>query len=358
MKQNKLLQSGRSMVEMLGTLAIIGVLSISGIASYSYGMDKYRANETVNDIILRAVDLMTQASRGREVLSLDEWTKESSVYDFSNPAYSDDELGLIMFDVGANNKIPQRVCEMIYDGLSNSTIQIDINERVSDSKNDCASDNTMTFYFEGGGSGTTDTGEAGKQCGSTVCGTCQKCDSATETCVTVSDYEQKCTTDDNKTGWCVGETCQAETCNCGEKQYCADTNDSAEWPTPSGLCVNVDFEELTVNGKTYYLSKDKMSWWDAQSACQTLPYNGMISTHDLVIGWDGSTFATDFDINSLTSLGQALHNKWAGRWVWTREISNSMGLNVYLDTVSGIYLDRRNKDHYMASSHLYMVVCK
>ena len=42
-KINLKTQSGRSMVEMLETLAIIGVLSIGGIAGYSYGMDKYRA---------------------------------------------------------------------------------------------------------------------------------------------------------------------------------------------------------------------------------------------------------------------------------------------------------------------------
>ena len=43
-------QSGRSMVEMLGVLAIVGVLSIGGIMGYSYAMDKYRANETINDL--------------------------------------------------------------------------------------------------------------------------------------------------------------------------------------------------------------------------------------------------------------------------------------------------------------------
>lgn len=43
-------QSGRSMVEMIGVLAITGVLSIGGIMGYSYAMDKYRANETINDL--------------------------------------------------------------------------------------------------------------------------------------------------------------------------------------------------------------------------------------------------------------------------------------------------------------------
>ena len=37
-------ESGRSMVEMLGVLAIIGVLSIGGIAGYTLSMNRYRAN--------------------------------------------------------------------------------------------------------------------------------------------------------------------------------------------------------------------------------------------------------------------------------------------------------------------------
>ena len=41
-------QSGRSMVEMLGVLAIIGVLSIGGIAGYTMAMNRSRANEVLN----------------------------------------------------------------------------------------------------------------------------------------------------------------------------------------------------------------------------------------------------------------------------------------------------------------------
>ena len=37
-------QSGRSMVEMLGVLAIIGVLSVGGIWGYSLSMRRHRAN--------------------------------------------------------------------------------------------------------------------------------------------------------------------------------------------------------------------------------------------------------------------------------------------------------------------------
>ena len=41
-------QSGRSMVEMLGVLAIIGVLSVGGIAGYSLSMRRHRANGVVD----------------------------------------------------------------------------------------------------------------------------------------------------------------------------------------------------------------------------------------------------------------------------------------------------------------------
>ena len=45
-------QSGRSMVEMLGVLAIIGVLSIGGVAGYSKAMAKYKINKTMDQVSL------------------------------------------------------------------------------------------------------------------------------------------------------------------------------------------------------------------------------------------------------------------------------------------------------------------
>ena len=44
----KQVEEGRSMVEMLGVLAIIGVLSIGGIAGYTMAMNRYRANEILD----------------------------------------------------------------------------------------------------------------------------------------------------------------------------------------------------------------------------------------------------------------------------------------------------------------------
>ncbi len=53
-------ESGRSMVEMLGVLAIIGVLSIGGIAGYTMAMNRYRANEILNAASMLGVVAMSQ----------------------------------------------------------------------------------------------------------------------------------------------------------------------------------------------------------------------------------------------------------------------------------------------------------
>ena len=40
---------GRSMIEMLGVLAIIGVLSVGGIAGYSKAMEKWKVNKLIGE---------------------------------------------------------------------------------------------------------------------------------------------------------------------------------------------------------------------------------------------------------------------------------------------------------------------
>ena len=64
-KLNKKSESGRSMVEMLGVLAIIGVLSIGGIAGYTIAMNSYRANEAINRVMRLAILVSSQKQLGQ-----------------------------------------------------------------------------------------------------------------------------------------------------------------------------------------------------------------------------------------------------------------------------------------------------
>ncbi len=50
-----MLQVGRSMIEMLGVLAIIGVLSLGGLAGYRIAMNRHQANNILSDTEMRAM---------------------------------------------------------------------------------------------------------------------------------------------------------------------------------------------------------------------------------------------------------------------------------------------------------------
>lgn len=52
-------QSGRSMVEMLGVLAIIGVLSVGGISGYSKAMAKFKTSKALDQVSTTVANVRT-----------------------------------------------------------------------------------------------------------------------------------------------------------------------------------------------------------------------------------------------------------------------------------------------------------
>ncbi len=368
-------QSGRSMVEMLGVLAVIGVLSIGGIAGYSYGMDKYRANETTNQIMLRAIDLMTQAANNNETLSLAGWNNESSQYDFTVPDYTDD--GLIVFDIGTTKSLPKRICEIVYDAMKDTAVQIDINAVRADSNDTCGDDNEMTFYFEGGIGATCDPAcPEGQYCDNGICfkggipemtktynecsygddcGTCRSCSDQNNglgyRCY-AEDYGT-CTID-GKDGLCRMGECYPKGCttndDCTEPgTYCASPNSDYLERFPSGTtgsCAPVNFvRHEGKDGQTYYLSNSTISWWDAEFACDAIDRK-MVSVDDLVTESDGSKWKGDTGTHTKTALAEELYNIWGYNYVWTENLTND---NKYAFTVGlghgYVYNDRRYGDY-------------
>lgn len=55
----KIEQSGRSMVEMLGVLAIIGVLSVGGISGYSKAMAKFKLTKAQDQLSMLLMNIRT-----------------------------------------------------------------------------------------------------------------------------------------------------------------------------------------------------------------------------------------------------------------------------------------------------------
>lgn len=64
-------QSGRSMIEMLGVLAIIGVLSVGGLAGYSKMMMQYKINAAMQQINIIAAKLSAVGSQTSSYSGLD-----------------------------------------------------------------------------------------------------------------------------------------------------------------------------------------------------------------------------------------------------------------------------------------------
>ena len=301
------IESGRSMVEMLGVLAVIGVLSIGGIMGYSYGMDKYRANETTNQIMLRAIGLMTQSGQNRTELSLAEWENEPAQYDFSNPIYTTDDL--IKLDVGtASNPIPKRVCEQIFEGMKSNALYIDINGQEMDVDAECDTNNTMTFYFEGGNSQMDVCNPAcgeNEYCDNGICfkgelpvgtgmildktcssnedcqdahgNSCSYCSNWQGQCV-ASPHRGSCLLATGEYGLCYFGECVATNCSSNDdcthpSTYCSIPNTNCSTPFPDnekGVCIQLNYKDHIINGKTYSISQTSVSYWDAQAMCEKL----------------------------------------------------------------------------------------
>ena len=77
MKFNHTQESGRSMVEMLGVLAIVGVLSVGGIAGYSQAMSKFKVTKAMDQVQTIITNMRTLYASSRTYSALNAQTANS-----------------------------------------------------------------------------------------------------------------------------------------------------------------------------------------------------------------------------------------------------------------------------------------
>lgn len=106
-------QAGRSMVEMLGVLAIIGVLSVSGIAGYRYGIEKYQANEIIDEVSKRAIIAATQMIQQGE-LGSDGFLKSVNGITYATGLASAEDDASFFIDVTG---LKESVCRLVLKNL-------------------------------------------------------------------------------------------------------------------------------------------------------------------------------------------------------------------------------------------------
>ena len=105
-------ETGRSMVEILGVLAVMGILSVAGISGFKSAMNRHRANELLNEASKRATVVAMQFASGKQTGSTSEFSGHST---FSGGTF-DDSLSLPLeagqFKLTLNNVLPE-VCEQM-----------------------------------------------------------------------------------------------------------------------------------------------------------------------------------------------------------------------------------------------------
>ena len=178
-------QDGRSMIEMLGVLAIIGVLSIGGIEGYRWAMDRYAANQILNELNINSAQLamILQQHPGKKVtLSL------GGTYDEEEPHLA--TIGY-PFDYGCDNisgpispectaigaesyfmtvyKMNERVCRMVSEDVTRVSYYDALevyNEDTEEDLCESGSANSVTVLFNinntpESGNGAGEEGEEG-----------------------------------------------------------------------------------------------------------------------------------------------------------------------------------------------------
>ncbi|MBR4927197.1 MAG: hypothetical protein IKY98_02600 [Alphaproteobacteria bacterium] len=366
-------ESGRSMVEMLGVLAVIGVSSIGGIMGYSYSMDKYRANQTVNDVMLRAVDIMTQMSQGKDPNLEPEWGTKGTVYDMETIYDPENNTYGIVVD-----GVPSRVCQMVGDTLkTQATVYVGVTERSDTATSDpCESseENSMEFYFEpiemafdcypACGEGEicrwgecviekieytkwpTDT-----DCTEdSDCGICGYCSSN----ICRKRAGQVCTTASGESGMCYWGECLPSGCTydknpCrGKFEYCASPNTSNTEAFPNGrtgVCVKADFKPVTAEDTEYWVSNTTISWWDAYAGCKAIGKE-IISAADLVTSSDGSEWQGEYGVLPRKELAKVLQRKLGNWGIWVAEPTDDPAKAVYASTTGGVRSDVTRSYNY------------
>ena len=274
-KVNSKSQNGRSMVEMLGVLAIIGVLSVGGVYGYGVAMKKHKANEALHKASLLATTVSAYAMSNDGNLP-------STITDFANLGYDTDltdngtKFDLKMEGVGYD------VCKQMESSMGGMVRNVTCVEGSDDA--------VITYYknlatndIEGANSPTGGSGEGGDT-KPTTCPTGTSTEGSGGYAVTLADGGMcRCETSGTiyKDGTCESKgddnTCSSYA-DCDKGEYCQFSPTSCETDPTSGTCKSVSdcglYDIDIGDGKKYtasdYSGSCKPNWWTAKDVCASL----------------------------------------------------------------------------------------
>ncbi len=211
------LQIGRSMIEIIAVLAIIGILTALSLTLYSYLINKHRANNTIYDTMLRATNVPMYYETYKEA-------NEGTLFNFPDlgpttpdsyptQAIREPLTSPYIFRVEVS-AIPNEVCRHLIDLNPTDIDLIKINStersKPDSTSADCSKQklNTFYFYFEPTTPSSPEEDDDIQEGGCTEdsCENCHFCDSESGQCVREDCPILTCPTGSYATG--------VDDCNC------------------------------------------------------------------------------------------------------------------------------------------------
>lgn len=264
----KKIQSGRSMVEMLGVLAVVGIISIGGLYGYTYAMKRHRANELLNEANKRAVVVASQLMAGRTG-NIDDFP-EPSGYDFGLQGPKDKKFSLTLTKAGGG-AIDSAICEQM------KTLTEDTGIMVITGTCNNASTLTMTFNEDLSKVGFEDTSE-------TI--TCDPaCDSNNNeicedgNCIKPSDTNG-CTKNSDCDSWCTENNYDHCYCSITGQEASSSSSYDCSYNNFSGTCANSEVASDGTIPSGLVRAKNTLNWWSAVNFCKSLD-RSLITLSDL-----------------------------------------------------------------------------
>ncbi len=282
-------ESGRSMVEMLGVLALIGILSVAGIAGYKTAMTKYRTNELLEEVTKRAMVVASKISLNGlkapmtpSAELIDEFTNPKG-YEFLVSKKNDNQFNILI------DTVAEEVCNHM-----KSLIEMDSPIQWID--DDCTK---LTFNNDLSEKSSKDNKDEEKK---------QNCMQATE-CASQILADDGCTCAPAE----AGQSCNSYDKNvCGLGYYCKPSYvPNCTAPVGDGRCTMINENEGTqVDG---HWNGHYGTWWENNSWCIGKGSSGSITY---------ATLQEDYDCDKSVrnSCASKMRAKGLELYYWSREV--------------------------------------
>ena len=256
LKNKKMAQSGRTMTELLGSLAVMGLLGVGTISAFTAVMNRFRANNLLDEAGGRAIYLTAQFEKGRKNVTLGKFTTNDVIGGvFSQRVFTSGLSGQFGIQVSDVNKA---VCERLLNSIEDTTPlrRLSLVNSPTVAITECNDENTFLMIYnakvKGSESDTSYHCESDADC-DTICATCNENNQCVGECELpvpdINEYGQECGTNE-----CIRYDEETQSCQfaCERVAYLQATG--TQWMS-TGITVTAT-DNFTTN---YVVSLEKKS---------------------------------------------------------------------------------------------------